>query len=119
MELNEWRVRNANRSHTLVFTDHAIIRMTERHIPVASVIDCIENGDLVEIQPGSGAHRHPRAIFFNRGEMLGAAVAEGPELCSVVTVYKVDFRVWMFSGNSLVRRTRSKAVSEDLPSVPA
>ncbi len=101
---NEERfVRNAHNLGKLEFSKHAYDKMRTLRISVSQVINCIENGVLVERQNGYDGE-DPRMVFYNGHEHSFYVVATVTFPDSVVvTVCQTDFAKWKKEGEGIRR----------------
>lgn len=103
MSKEELFVRNAYKSGLLFFSEHAYEKMRKLKISQSEVIQCIENGILVEQQSGYN-NEDPRMVFYNGHENSFYVVVTVASLDHlVVTVCQTDFKVWRKKGDGIER----------------
>lgn len=103
MSREEVFVRSAHKEGRLVFSDHAYDKMRILMISSSQVINCIENGILVEQQNGYG-DEDPRMVFYNGHENSFYVVVTVASMDSVVvTVCQTDFTKWRKEGEGIAR----------------
>ena len=86
----------------LQFTDHALQRMFERHIDLASVRKVIDRGEVIESYP-EDVPFPSRLLLGWLGEMpvhVVAADNQGERITIIITVYEPDSRRWEPLGTS-------------------
>lgn len=104
MNQEEKFVRNAARNKILFFTEHAHDKMRKLKLDVLTVINCIENGILVDLQQGY-KDEDPRMVFYNgHNNSFNVVVAITSANCLTITVYEVDFEKWEKIGESIRRK---------------
>ena len=92
---------------SILWTEHVAIRIRERGIKRADVIECINNGDIIE--------QYPTDMPFPSCLILGRCKADNPlhivvgvnwgVHCCVITAYRPDMERWE---NDLKTRKRKK-----------
>jgi len=78
------------------FSRHAFERMFERAIAPAAVLRIIAEGEIIASYPDDSPWPSVLILGFEGGRPLHVVVAQEPQsgLCSVVTVYSPDPKLW-------------------------
>lgn len=103
MSKEELFVRSAYKKGLLSFSYHAYKKMSKLKISQSEVIECIENGILVEQQNGYD-NEDPRMVFYNGHEnsFYVVVTVTAPDHL-VVTVCQTDFKIWEKKGDGIER----------------
>jgi len=80
----------------IVWTEHIAIRLRERGIKRADLIECIENGGIIEQYPDDSPF--PSCLIFGRcraGKPLHIVIGLNPSVaCCMITAYRPDLDNW-------------------------
>lgn len=106
MSIPEKYIRQYAKRKQLDFSEHAIIRMGERCIDYNQVINCVENGKVIEHQ----SHGEDIKILFQEASILQpefyTIVAASSPYPVVVSVCKFKEEAWEFVNGLMIRRTQ-------------
>ena len=105
MTHEELFLRNSNRRGYLFFSDHASDKQMQLMIETDDVIECIENGPIIEKQLGYADEDPRMLVYSNHEKMFYIVVAiDFPHACIIISIIGVDFTMWDKDGNSIIRK---------------
>ena len=104
------QIRKLVSTEKIIWTEHVAMRIRERGIKRADLIECIKNGEIIEQYPDDKPF--PSCLIFGTcsvGEPLHIVVGLNSNiLCCMITTYRPDTQKWE---NDF--KTRKVGVSND------
>lgn len=101
----EMFLRNSNKRGYLYFTDHAAEKQMRLMIEKNDIIECVENGPIIEVQAGYTGEQPRILVYSDHEKMFYVVVAiDFPTACIIISVIEVDFSKWNKDGDSIVRK---------------
>jgi len=104
MTPEEQYVRNASKKGVLFFSEHAYEKMVKLKINKSAVIDCIENGKLVEYQNGYTGESPRMLFYYGHSNPFYVVIAIEVPNSVVITVCERDLSIWEVVGETIKRK---------------
>ena len=79
----------------IIWAEHLVLRMRERNIKRADVINCIQNGEIIEQYPD--AYPHPACLIFSvltDNKPIHVVAGIGNDNLFIITVYYPTLDKW-------------------------